>query len=62
MVGAIEYPGGIGRGQSGVLSNLECRDPKCLHQAMDPRFRWKDVIPAKAGIHFGQRIPKFEVQ
>ena len=54
------------------LSVLKFRDSKCLNQAMDSRFRGNDVIsarrvafrlvviPAKAGIHFGQRIPKLE--
>ena len=55
-----------------LFDELEFRDSKCLKQAMDSRFRGNDVIsarrvafrpaviPAKAGIHFGQRIPKLE--
>ena len=55
-----------------LFDELEFRDSRCLKQAMDSRFRGNDVIsarrvafrlaviPAKAGIHFGQRIPKLE--
>ena len=55
-----------------AFSSFKFRDSKCLNQAMDSRFRGNDVIsarhvtftlaviPAKAGIHFGQRTPKFE--
>jgi len=55
-----------------LFDELKFRDSKCLKQAMDSRFHGNDVIsarrvvfrpaviPAKAGIHFGQRIPKLE--
>ena len=57
-----------------VSCELKFRDSKCLNQAMDSRFRGNDVIsarrvafrlaviPAKAGIHFGRRIPKLELR
>ena len=59
---------------TGMDIQLKFRDSKCLNQVMDSRFRGNDVIsarrvafrlaviPAKAGIHFGRRIPKLEIQ
>ena len=62
---ADRRPSGLSYSNFGIQSTL--------NQAMDSRFRGNDVIsarhvtfalaviPAKAGIHFGQRIPKLEV-